>query len=258
MVEKLGSAAHGIDLTILSGISEQDGQVVKGDNGLTQDGPYAVDAGIEGATQVEYQTLEAAGTDQFANNKRKRTTRPSQNPTATVTYLDIDWDVLNKVVGYEEDETGGATLDQDHKPHISLLTREPLLDGNFLYEAFANATATYQTSTHATDNTEEQDANVQLSLKAYEPIADVFKLKSGKKMPYKKWNSGSKKFDEAKMLQEVFPGTTAKTVDDILKASTIKTSSAGGNLTPGNSGGSTSGTNTGSGTDSEKKTENSH
>ena len=141
MSEKLGSAAHGIDLTILSGISEQDGQVVKGDNGLTQDGPYAVDAGIEGATQVEYQTLEAAGTDQFANNKRKRTTRPSQNPTATVTYLDIDWDVLNKVVGYEEDETGGATLDQDHKPHISLLTREPVLDGNFLYEAFANATA---------------------------------------------------------------------------------------------------------------------
>ena len=231
MSEKLGSAAHGIDLTILSGISEQDGQVVKGDNGLTQDGPYAVDAGIEGATQVEYQTLEAAGTDQFANNKRKRTTRPSQNPTATVTYLDIDWDVLNKVVGYEEDETGGATLDQDHKPHIALLTREPLLDGNFLYEAFANATATYQTSAHQTDTAEEQDANVQLNLKAYEPIADVFKLKSGKKMPYKKWNSGSSKFDEAKMLKEVFPGTTATSVDEILQASTINTSSTGSNPT---------------------------
>lgn len=231
MSEKLGSAAHGIDLTILSGISEQDGQVVKGDNGLTKDGPYAVDAGIEGATQVEYQTLEAAGTDQFANNKRKRTTRPSQNPTATVTYLDIDWDVLNKVVGYEEDETGGATLDQDHKPHIALLTREPLLDGNFLYEAFANATATYQTSTHQTDTAEEQDTNVQLNLKAYEPIADVFKLKSGKKMPYKKWNSGSSKFDEAKMLKEVFPGTTATSVDEILQASTINTSSTGSNPT---------------------------
>ena len=231
MSEKLGSAAHGIDLTILSGISEQDGQVVKGDNGLTKDGPYAVDAGIEGATQVEYQTLEAAGTDQFANNKRKRTTRPSQNPTATVTYLDIDWDVLNKVVGYEEDETGGATLNQDHKPHIALLTREPLLDGNFLYEAFANATATYQTSTHQTDTAEEQDANVQLNLKAYEPIADVFKLKSGKKMPYKKWNSGSSKFDEAKMLKEVFPGTTATSVDEILQASTINTSSTGSNPT---------------------------
>lgn len=231
MSEKLGSAAHGIDLTILSGISEQDGQVVKGDNGLTKDGPYAVDAGIEGATQVEYQTLEATGTDQFANNKRKRTTRPSQNPTATVTYLDIDWDVLNKVVGYEEDETGGATLDQDHKPHIALLTREPLLDGNFLYEAFANATATYQTSAHQTDTAEEQDANVQLNLKAYEPIADVFKLKSGKKMPYKKWNSGSSKFDEAKMLKEVFPGTTATSVDEILQASTINTSSTGSNPT---------------------------
>lgn len=233
MSEKLGSAAHGIDLTILSGISEQDGQVVKGDNGLTKDGPYAVDAGIEGATQVEYQNLEAAGTDQFANNKRKRTTRPSQNPTATVTYLDIDWDVLNKVVGYEEDETGGATLDQDHKPHIALLTREPLLDGNFLYEAFANATATYQTSAHQTDTAEEQDANVQLNLKAYEPIADVFKLKSGKKMPYKKWNSGSSKFDEAKMLKEVFPGTTATSVDEILQASTINTSSTGSNPTSG-------------------------
>ena len=233
MSEKLGSAAHGIDLTILSGISEQDGQVVKGDNGLTKDGPYAVDAGIEGATQVEYQTLEATGTDQFANNKRKRTTRPSQNPTATVTYLDIDWDVLNKVVGYEEDETGGATLDQDHKPHIALLTREPLLDGNFLYEAFANATATYQTSAHQTDTAEEQDANVQLNLKAYEPIADVFKLKSGKKMPYKKWNSGSSKFDEAKMLKEVFPGTTATSVDEILQASTINTSSTGSNPTSG-------------------------
>ena len=233
MSEKLGSAAHGIDLTILSGISEQDGQVVKGDNGLTKDGPYAVDAGIEGATQVEYQTLEAAGTDQFANNKRKRTTRPRQNPTATVTYLDIDWDVLNKVVGYEEDETGGATLDQDHKPHIALLTREPLLDGNFLYEAFANATATYQTSTHQTDTAEEQDANVQLNLKASEPIAVGFNLKSGKKLPYKKWNSGSSKVDEAKMLKEVFPGTTATSVDEILQASTINTSSTGSNPTSG-------------------------
>lgn len=223
----LGSAAHGIDLTMVGLIDQNSGQVIAdADKGLTKDGPYAVDSGIQGATQVEYQTLEAAGNDQFANNKRKRTTRPTQNPTAQVTYLDIDWDVANKMVGYEDDGNGGATLDQDNKPHLALLTREPLLDGNYLYEAFANATATYQTSNHQTDTTDEQDANIQLNLKAYEPIADVFKLKSGKKMPYKKWNSGKKGFDEAKMIQEVFPGTTAKTVDEILKNSTITVSSA--------------------------------
>ena len=50
-------------------------------------------------------------------------------------------------------------------------------------------------------------------------------------MPYKKWNSGSSKFDEAKMLKEVFPGTTATSVDEILQASTINTSSTGSNPT---------------------------
>ena len=81
----LGSAAHGIDLTMVGLIDQNSGQVIAdADKGLTKDGPYAVDSGIQGATQVEYQTLEAAGNDQFANNKRKRTTRPTQNPTAQI------------------------------------------------------------------------------------------------------------------------------------------------------------------------------
>lgn len=230
MTEKLGSSAHGIDITIAGLLNTQTGDVVTGDAGLTTQGPYAVDAGVEGATQAEFQTLEAAGTAQYANNKLKRRTHPAQNPTGQITYLDIDWTVLNKMVGYEEDETGGAVLGEE-KPHFAVLTRAPLFDGNYLYEAFANSTATYQTSNHQSDTTDEQDANVQLNLTGYEPIGDVFKTKKGKKMPYKRWNSGSSKFDEAKMLQEVFPGIEAKTVAEILKYSTAETSNAPSDVT---------------------------
>lgn len=230
--QRTGMSTHGIDLVIFGLIDPLNGQLITGtDQGLTTIGSYGVDTGIEGATTVDYQNLETDGQDQFANNVHKRTTTPTQNPTANLTFLDIAFEIANKLTGYEQGEDGGWSLDQANKPHFAMLTRAQTIgDGAWLYEAFANATGTITANSHNTDNESEQDANVSMSIKAYTPIADVFKLASGRKMPYRKWVSSDKEATEAKILQQVFPGIAANTtVDSILEASkTVATTSTSG------------------------------
>lgn len=203
----LGSASHGIDLVTIALLDNQSGQVLAGtDQGLSTNGLVAIDEGVQGATAVEYQNIETAGTSQFANNKKKRMTMPLQAPTANLSFLDIAWDILNKILGYEQGEDGGYSLNQAGKPNFAMLTRTTAYDGSALYEAFATAQAIESTVTHNTDNETEQDANISLTVNAYEPIADVFKLKNGKKMPYRRWNSVDGKFNAEAMMAQVFPG----------------------------------------------------
>lgn len=212
----IGSASHGIDLLTIALLDGQSGQVLAGtDQGLSTNGLYAVDEGFQGATTVEYQNIETAGTAQFANNKKKRMTMPLQAPTANLTFLDIAWDVLNKLLGYEQGADGGYSLNQAGKPNFAMLTRTTAFDGSAIYEAFATAQAIEPTSgAHNTDNETEQDANLQLTVNAYEPIADVFMLKNGKKMPYRRWSSVDSKFDAEEMMAQVFPGYKP---DDLMK-----------------------------------------
>lgn len=210
----IGSASHGIDLLTIALLDGQTGKVLTGaDQGLSTNGLVAVDEGVQGATTVEYQNIETAGTSQFANNKKKRMTMPLQAPTANLTFLDIAWDVLNKLLGYEQGADGGYSLNQAGKPNFAMLTRTTAYDGSALYEAFATAQAIEPTVTHNTDNETEQDANISLTVNAYEPIADVFKLKNGKKMPYRRWSSVDGKFDAEAMMAQVFPGYTP---DDLM------------------------------------------
>lgn len=208
----MGSATHGIDLVTFALLDNQTGQVLKGtDDGLTDNGLAPIDEGYTGATTVEYQNIETAGTKQYANNKVKRMTRPVQSPTANLTFLDISWSILNKLLGYEQGEDGGYSLNPDSKPYFAMLTRSTFFDGSALYEAFASAQAIMPTDTHNTDNDSEQDATVSLTVHAFNPIANVFVTKSGKKMPYRRWNSSDPKFDAGKMIAQVFPNWT---VDD--------------------------------------------
>lgn len=240
----MGSASHGIDLVTFALIDNQSGQVLKGtDDGLTDNGLAPIDEGYTGATTVEYQNIETAGTKQYANNKPKRVTTPVQSPTANLTFLDIAWNILNKLTGYEQGEDGGYSLDQSHKPNFAMLTRSTFLDGSALYEAFACAQAIMPTDTHNTDNDSEQDATVSLTVNAFDPIADVFKVKSGKKMPYRRWNSSDPKFDATKMMAQVFPGWE---IDDATMKMIVPSYTGSSSVTPNPSGAgsSSSGTNT--------------
>lgn len=205
--QELGSSSHGINLVTFALLNPSTGTVLTGPDGLSDNGIKPIYQGVQGATQAEYQNLEREGTKQYANDTPKRVTRPTQAPTANLTFLDIAWDTLNKLTGYEQGEDGGYSLSGGTKPYFAMLTRAIFLDGSSLYEAFACATAILPTGQHQTDNDSEQDANVALTVDAFQPInPDVFKLKNGHQMPYRRWNSLDPKFDPEKMMAQVFPG----------------------------------------------------
>lgn len=212
----LGSSSHGIDLVTFALLNSQTGNILTGaENGLTKNGLAPIYQGVQGATNAEYQNIEREGTKVYANDVPKRVTRPTQAPTANLTFLDIAWDILNKLTGYEQGDDGGYSLASGAKPYFAMLTRSTFLDGSALYEALACATAILPTNQHQTDNDSEQDANIALTVDAYQPInPDVFKLTSGKQAPYRRWNSMDPKFDAEKMMQQVFPGYT---IDETMK-----------------------------------------
>lgn len=214
--KELGSSTHGIDLVTFAMLDRQTGNVLTGtDQGLSDNGIKPIYQDIQGASQVEYQNLEREGTMQYANDDPKRMTHPTQAPTANLTFLDIAWMTLNKLLGYEQGEDGGYSLNGTEKPYFAMLTRSTFLDGSALYEALACATAILPTNQHQTDNDSEQDANISLTAHAFKPInPDVFKVKSGKQMPYRRWNSMDPKFSPEKMMAQVFPGYK---LDDTMK-----------------------------------------
>lgn len=209
-----GSSTHGIDWAMFGLIDTTTGKLVAdADKGLSTTGLYQTGKNVEGTTAINIQNLEAAGTLQYADNKPLRTTHPAQAPTGDFTFLDIDWDVFNKLLGYGTDSAsadGGISLATE-KPHFAWLAASTDYKGNTIYEAFANATGIDPTHSHQTDDSNEQDVNATLNTTAYAPVGDTFKNAQGKNMPYRKWNSAAKNFDYDKMLAEVFPGYTKPT-----------------------------------------------
>lgn len=117
-----GSSTHGIEWAMFGLIDTSTGKLITGaDNGLSESGLYQTGKNVEGTTAVNIQNLEAAGTTQYADNKLMRVTKPAQSPTADFTFLDIDWDVENKMLGYGTDTAsmdGGYSLATD-KPHLA-------------------------------------------------------------------------------------------------------------------------------------------
>lgn len=204
-----GSSTHGIEWAMFGLIDTSTGKLITGaDKGLSETGLYQTGKNVEGTTAVNIQNLEAAGTAQYADNKLMRVTKPAQSPTADFTFLDMDWEVLNKLLGYGTTSTsadGGYSLATD-KPHLAWIAASTDYKGNTVYESFANCTAIDPTHSHQTDDASEQDVSATLNTTAYSPIGDNFKNAQGKSMPYRKWNSNAKNFDFDKMMAEVFPG----------------------------------------------------
>lgn len=207
MAKNPSSTTHGIDLVIF-GLVDDDGQLITGeDKGLSKSGLYAPTMNYEGATIANWTGLEQNGTDQFANDQKKRRTVPSANPQCALTFLDIGWAQKNKITGYVQDATDGGWSLSTNKPHVAMLTVAKGLDGSKIYEGCAKGICIDPQHQHQTDNTTEVDADAAMTYSAEVPDADVFKTTDGTKTPYRKWNSadtGFKGLDQ--VFAQVFPG----------------------------------------------------
>ena len=208
-----GISTSGINWIALALIDNTGKLIADAKKGLSESGVVLLDGDGEGATTANITNIEEAGTQQYANNKVKRTVYGVPTPQVAVTYLDLPYEIGMKCSGYELDATGGATLGK--KPHLAMLICSDDFKGNKYFDGFANGEMIMPTRNHGTNNKNETDANAAFTYQALTPIDDtVFVNSNGTQQPYKQWNSGAIGYSAAAMLKEVFGGYVG---DDITK-----------------------------------------
>lgn len=223
---KAGTSSFGIEYVIF-GITDDEGKLITSDSGVSSTGIVLVDGDGQGATTANVTNIEAAGTEQYANNQVKRIAHGLSRPQVALTMLDLDLELSNKMLGYDMDKTGGAVLRNGAKPNVAMLIASRDFNNNYHYLGFANGEMIEPTLNHGTNNANETDANATFTYQALAPIPDgTFADANGSSQPMKIWNSGLTGFDSAAMLKEVFGGYAGT---DIVKshvtASTAVTSS---------------------------------
>lgn len=203
---KAGTSSFGIDYVIF-GITDDEGKLIASDSGVSSTGIVLVDGDGQGATTANVTNIEAAGTEQYANNQVKRIAHGLSRPQVALTMLDLDLELSNKLLGYDMDKTGGAVLRNGTKPNVAMLIASHDFNNNYHYLGFANGEMIEAAMNHGTNNANETDANATFTYQALAPIPDgTFADANGSSQPMKIWNSGLTGFDSATMLKEVFGG----------------------------------------------------
>lgn len=212
---KAGTSSFGIDYVIF-GITDDEGKLIASDSGVSSTGIVLVDGDGQGATTANVTNIEAAGTEQYANNQVKRIAHGLSRPQVALTMLDLDLELSNKLLGYDMDKTGGAVLRNGTKPNVAMLIASHDFNNNYHYLGFANGEMIEPSMNHGTNNANETDANATFTYQALAPIPDgTFADANGSSQPMKIWNSGLTGFDSSTMLKEVFGGYTGT---DIVKS----------------------------------------
>lgn len=204
-------SSHGIkDVTFA--LLDDEGKLIKGEDGLSTTGIYLADNPGEGFTAVNFTGLETEGTPQFANDKIKRTSYGQPEPKVALTALDLDPHVHFKLIGYVSDGKGGY-IRHLPKPHVAMLVHSRSLDNTIdIYEGVANCEIVEEASNHSTDNTNETDADTTLSATILTPRdKNVFvdPKDPDTQAVYKYWLSTDTGFDLAAIYKEVFGGYSA-------------------------------------------------
>lgn len=187
------------------GIKDDEGNLIKGENGVSESGIAIIDGDGQGATTANITGLEGTGTDQYANNKLKRVAYGAPTPQVALTMLDMDFNMMQKLKGYVSDGKGGYVLSSGKKPHVALLICSTGFDGEKYYDTFANGEMSEVAHNHGTNTATEVDAEGTFAYKALAPIEDnVFVDNKGVQRPYKQFTSVDAGFTEDAMLAEVF------------------------------------------------------
>lgn len=206
-----GLSYKGIDF-VMAGIVDDKGVLITDPSkgGLGENGIVLWDGDGQGATTANITNLEAAGQQQYANNKVKRVSHGTPNPQVALTMLDIPLEDGYKMVGYEA-INGGRVLSAK-KPHVALLIASHDFQNNWNFDCFANGEMIIPTRNHGTSNQNETDSNAAFTYQAMAPVAnDVFVNKDGQQQAYKGYNTGDSAWTgTAAMLKEVFGGFTGE------------------------------------------------
>ena len=196
-------AIVGLKMVTLALVDAKTQQIIKDDQGLSTSGILEVGAEMLGTKTANISNMEGQATKISGNNAVQDVLIAPGSPTVALDFNNLDFEVKQKLLGFESDKKGGYVMKGD-KPHVAMLIETETLDRkNSIYFGFANGIMQENAQNIATDTDTAQTRNDDnmtynaLSAKAF----------GGE--PLKKYYSGATSFDKNTMLTEVFGGYTA-------------------------------------------------
>lgn len=183
-------------------VLDKDGNILKGDSGLSADGLYTSNAKDLGTASANISNLATAGTAVYGDNGQVDTTKSKSFPSVAGVWNNLPWDIKSKILGRESDEKGGYVQSLD-LPRVALIVESETLDRqhSFFY-AFSNGQMIESALNLQSDQNTEQRVTDALT---YQSFGDDRWNGQGIKIFY----SGDTGFKKEDMLKEVMGGYVA-------------------------------------------------
>ncbi|WP_203628321.1 phage tail protein [Lacticaseibacillus mingshuiensis] len=193
-------AIVGLKLVTFALIDPITQQILKGEDGLSEDGLYQVDTKDMGSKTANITGLVGSSTKRYGNNVAQQVTYGAPAPSIAYDSLNLDFDIKQKIKGFVPDGKGGWT--PSDPAHVAMLIETQSLAGNSIYFGFGNCTAVESEANIQTNDDNNQIVDDALTISALDTIAFGHK-------PFKLYNAADTGFDEPTMLKEVFGGYVA-------------------------------------------------
>lgn len=196
---------------IYAALIDDVGNIITGEEGLSQDGLYMIDDKDMGSKTANITGLEGSIAKVNGNNKVQDAIVGPAAPSVALDVNNLGFQAAQKMLGNKTDGKGGY-LFSGHKPHVALIVETQTLNRTAsIYFTFANGNLTAPSQDVATDtDTAQTREDDNLTYTALAPLkADVFVNENGDAQMVKKYISSDEGFDKAAMLAEVFGGYQA-------------------------------------------------
>lgn len=196
-------AIVGLKMVTLALVDPKTQQLIKGEQGLSTNGILEVDSSMLGTKTANISNLEGSATKISGNNSVQDVLIAPGSPTVALDFNNLDFEIKQKLLGYQSDSKGGYVMQGD-KPHVAMLIESETLDRKHsIYFGFANGIMQENAQNVATDTDTAQTRNDD------NMTYNALSAKAFNGEPIKKYYSGADGFQEANMLKEVFGGYTA-------------------------------------------------
>lgn len=196
-------AIVGLKMVTLALVDPKTQQLIKGEQGLSTNGILEIDSSMLGTKTANISNLEGSATKISGNNSVQDVLIAPGSPTVALDFNNLDFEIKQKLLGYQSDSKGGYVMQGD-KPHVAMLIESETLDRKHsIYFGFANGIMQENAQNVATDTDTAQTRNDD------NMTYNALSAKAFNGEPIKKYYSGADGFQEANMLKEVFGGYTA-------------------------------------------------
>lgn len=195
-------AIVGLKMVTLGLVDSNQSIIADATKGLSASGILQIDDRYLGTKQADIASLSSSGDKIYGNNKLQDLTIAKAEPTVTLEINNLDFDIVQKLLGRIPDNKGGYTPSLANT-HVALLIESQTIDRQnsvffgFGYDTMAQSSLKADTDTNKQSRADDQFTYTALDTNAFDT------------MPYKTYYTGDSTFDEASMMKEVFGGYVA-------------------------------------------------